>query len=121
MSSTTATMTATSGRLKMPVLAPIAVTIRPTSRRDIMPRPHPAHFGSNCSESAANHLADDYNEKDCEHQSPVPGQRVIIAGQAKRDKEQRNKKAVPNRIKAPLERLRNGAKKTAGIPYGLDD
>ncbi len=39
VSRTTVTMTATSGSLKMPVLAPMAVTISPTSPREIMPQP----------------------------------------------------------------------------------
>ena len=39
VNNTTATMTATSDRPKMPVLAPMAVTINPTSPREIMPQP----------------------------------------------------------------------------------
>ena len=90
MSKTTATITATSERPKIAVLAPMAVTIRPTSPRDIMPQPTRRLRTQSIPEPSAARpqpttLPIDRDKKNGEHQHPVARQRAIIARKADRD------------------------------------
>ena len=102
---TTATITATSDRPKIPVLAPMAVTINPTSPREIMPHPiRRLRTQSMPEASAASPQPTSFptTATKRQHQGPVACERTIVARETNRDKKQGNEQAVSDRIKAAL-------------------
>ncbi len=107
VSRTIATMTATSGFLKIPVLAPMAVTIRPTSPREIMPQPMRMLLTQSIPEARAadpqpTSFPTTATTKTTASSRPVTGERAVIAGEADGNKKQRNQQRVADGGEAAL-------------------